>query len=244
MKRANIYGLLFIFLIIISYPLLLVYVPSAKVWNLIREDGIIENLQVVFPFMAACLFFYIFFKSKSKKEKYLFGTKRNYFYLLLGIFSLIIVGEEINWGQRLFNMNTPDWIFEKGLVEEINVHNQGPLFYLFGIPVTAGRIYFLACILFFLFIPIVNQVSRKAKDFFQLISLPIVPIFIAIYFMVNISSWQIADKFLNINNRWKDLPEYAFGQTAMECDGLEKLDRNLLTLKFLSHEKVKKNIYS
>jgi len=28
------------------------------------------------------------------------------------------------------------------------------------------------------------------------------------------------------------------------CDGLEKLDRNLLTLKFLSHEKVKKNIYS
>ena len=59
MKRANIYGLLFIFLIIISYPLLLVYVPSAKVWNLIREDGIIENLQVVFPFMAACLFFYL-----------------------------------------------------------------------------------------------------------------------------------------------------------------------------------------
>jgi len=28
------------------------------------------------------------------------------------------------------------------------------------------------------------------------------------------------------------------------CDGLKKLDRNLITLKFLSHEKVKKNIYS
>jgi|ADurb_Met_03_Slu_FD_contig_123_5259_length_240_multi_6_in_2_out_0_1 hypothetical protein len=28
------------------------------------------------------------------------------------------------------------------------------------------------------------------------------------------------------------------------CDGLEKPDRNLLALKFLSHEKVKKNIYS
>ena len=28
------------------------------------------------------------------------------------------------------------------------------------------------------------------------------------------------------------------------CYGLEKPDRNLLTLKFLSHEKVKKNIYS
>jgi hypothetical protein len=27
-------------------------------------------------------------------------------------------------------------------------------------------------------------------------------------------------------------------------DGLKKLDRNLITLKFLSYEKVKKNIYS
>jgi len=171
MKRANIYGLLFIFLIIISYPLLLVYVPSAKVWNLIREDGIIENLQVVFPFMAACLFFYIFFKSKSKKEKYLFGTKRNYFYLLLGIFSLIIVGEEINWGQRLFNMNTPDWIFEKGLVEEINVHNQGPLFLSFWHTCNSRQNLFFSLYLIFSFHSDSKSGIKKSKgllsiDFF------------------------------------------------------------------------------
>lgn len=34
----------------------------------------------------------------------------------------------------------------------------------------------------------------------------------------------------------KKLPPYE------ECDGLEKLDRNFVTLKFLSYEKIKKNL--
>jgi len=46
--------------------------------------------------------------------------------------------------------------------------------------------------------------------------------------------------------------EFPFNDTALvfkvagkmfACDGLEKLDRNLITLKFLSYEKVKKNLY-
>jgi hypothetical protein len=32
------------------------------------------------------------------------------------------------------------------------------------------------------------------------------------------------------------------GETTITCDGLIILDRNLLTLKFLNHEKIKKNI--
>jgi len=40
---------------------------------------------------------------------------------------------------------------------------------------------------------------------------------------------------LNLNKDWK------IKKTA-KCDGLIKLDRNLLTLKFLNHEKIKKNI--
>ena len=47
-----------------------------------------------------------------------------------GIVLLFIAGEEISWGQRIFGYPTPDWIAERNLQEEFNLHNlsgvQGP----------------------------------------------------------------------------------------------------------------------
>ena len=101
MKKIKFYDILIVILIIASYPFLLVLLHPEKVWNLVREDGIIENLQVIFPIIATGVFLYLFFRSKSATGNYLFKTHRNYFFLLLSIFSIIIVGEEINWGQRV-----------------------------------------------------------------------------------------------------------------------------------------------
>jgi hypothetical protein len=216
MARHTIFIVLTIIVIIVTYPFLLVYYNTEKVWNFVREDGFVENLQVLLDSLAACAFIYLFIKTKSDKNKFLFKTNRNYFFLLLGIFCIIILGEEINWGQRLFSLNTPTWMIEKDMPEDINLHNQGPLFHIFGIPITAARLYFPACIIYFLLIPILNHISKKANYFFNAIHLPIVPVFIAILFLANFSSWQFADQYLYNENKWLAFPGYAYGQTVME----------------------------
>lgn len=36
---------------------------------------------------------------------------------------VVIVGEEISWGQRIFGFETPDWLKTKNLQKETNFHN-------------------------------------------------------------------------------------------------------------------------
>lgn len=66
---------------------------------------------------------------------------------------------------------------------------------------------------------------------------------------IKILSDQLTDSIRFEDIQIPVLVFYFTGFTCSSCvteayDGLKKLDRNLITLKFLSYEKVKKNIYS
>ena len=103
-------------LTIVSTVFLFYY--SNSVYNsFVAEDGIIEYLTAIF--LLSISIFLI---------KKLFEMENIIFINNLGIimFSIIFFfgfGEEISWGQRIFNIETPPFFSENNLQSETNIHN-------------------------------------------------------------------------------------------------------------------------
>ncbi|KAA3640210.1 MAG: hypothetical protein DWQ02_02355 [Bacteroidetes bacterium] len=83
--------------------------------NAFREDGLLENLTVIFTFLA--MFILIFLGIKETKR-----IARIFLFLLA--FGIFLFGmEEISWGQRIFGWETPEALKTINRQEESNLHN-------------------------------------------------------------------------------------------------------------------------
>ena len=210
MNKTLIFGSLIFLLIIASYAFIVLSPENAS--KLGEEDSIVENLGAASYLLAVILSFYLFFGSKSIKGRYLFKKDRNIFYLLLGLFLLICLGEEISWGQRIFNLATPEWVKARNFQDELNLHNLtvfqgtddlGNRRHQSFVLITAPRLYNLFWLVFCLIIPIFNKFSLKTRNFLSKLSFPIVPIWIGLFFLFNsilIDLLKISKYFSSIRN--------------------------------------------
>lgn len=201
-------------LIIISVYVVIVYLLSPEeAFEFIREDGIVENTQIVCYLVSALIFIWLFIKLKFDSIMLSFRIKRNWSFFLLSAFSLLILAEEISWGERIFDFKASEKLHEAG---GISLHNREYLFYLFGIPITAARIYFPLVLFYFAILPILKEVSGQAGALLEKNGLPTVSVLIASLVLVNFIVWQIVYRFFHMPERWNGLPDYAFFQTAEE----------------------------
>lgn len=102
-----------------------------KVWS--HEDNLIENAQVV-VLLGGAWFSY-------KMTRYWWSKRQTFHkisFALATVFLLFVAAEEISWGQRIFNVETPDQIAEINLQDEITVHNMEGVHHL----VQIGYIFF------------------------------------------------------------------------------------------------------
>lgn len=89
----------------------------------VNEDGPVEWMQVFFLTISAlyCLLivkgYDVYYKTLTIKVCFAV------FLLLL----ILVIGEEISWGQRIFDIQTPDFIKNINKQHEINIHNLKPL---------------------------------------------------------------------------------------------------------------------
>lgn len=85
------------------------------------EDSVVETSQVILIFSSSILSFV---------ASRLYASKKILSMLLLvaAIGFFFIFGEEISWGQRIFNIETPAEYAELNTQGEITLHNYGPLF--------------------------------------------------------------------------------------------------------------------
>jgi len=75
------------------------------------EDGLIENLTAIFLLATSLFFLQIFFMTKRAIK------------LLLCVLFFFGFAEEISWGQRILNFNTPESIMNVNRQDEFNIHN-------------------------------------------------------------------------------------------------------------------------
>ena len=104
----------------------LVFVDPNLAVELGNEDGLIENLGAGFFALASLTLFFTYIQSAKTENKFFnVTTKKNIWYLLLCIFLFLCFGEEISWGQRIFNWQTPDLWVNNNVQQETNIHNLG-----------------------------------------------------------------------------------------------------------------------
>tara|TARA_B100001057_G_scaffold235864_1_gene236133 strand:- start:699 stop:1346 length:648 start_codon:yes stop_codon:yes gene_type:complete len=82
---------------------------------LIKEDGIIEYSTAFFLLFSSIYLIYIFNNNNNNQN--------NFGLLLFSIAFFFGFGEEISWGQRIFDMESPFFFTENNLQNETNIHN-------------------------------------------------------------------------------------------------------------------------
>lgn len=93
----------------------LFYYSPVNYTTLITEDHIAEYGTSVSFGLAGIILLILSF---------LHGPKvRRVVWILIGIMALIIAAEEISWGQRIFNVETPGILSEHNLQKEVTIHN-------------------------------------------------------------------------------------------------------------------------
>ncbi len=90
--------------------------------KLSNEDGLVEYLTAIFYLMSSLTAFLVSF-TFLKQTKKIFGIL--YFLLALGMF--FVAGEEISWGQRIFEVSTPEYFSKNNVQNEITLHNLKPI---------------------------------------------------------------------------------------------------------------------
>ncbi len=91
---------------------------SNSIYNsIVKEDGIIEYLTAIFLLSIS-----IFLIKKLLEMKDLISVN-NFGIIMFSIIFFFGFGEEISWGQRIFNIETPHFFIENNLQSETNIHN-------------------------------------------------------------------------------------------------------------------------
>jgi len=81
-----------------------------------KEDGVAENLSFVFYAASGLIILMAAYKNSYQQV-------RGILPVLLGLFFIVVAGEEISWGQRLFGFDTPESMAEGNTQGEFNFHN-------------------------------------------------------------------------------------------------------------------------
>lgn len=102
---------------VIAVALCLLAATSERTWTQIaQEDGSIEWATFV-AFMLAAGWLVVSVRTLSRSWWYQGAC------VLLALFCVVVAGEEISWGQRLFGFKPPDVFLERNFQQELNIHN-------------------------------------------------------------------------------------------------------------------------
>jgi len=191
--------------LIISLYLVLTYMTfflsDEKVRALTDEDGIFETLGALFFLLCSILFALTILYNYQKNNTFRQIFKKNIFHLLLGFVFFIGFMEEISWGQRILNLQTPKNLAEYNIQKEMNIHNlkwfhgnddSGEEKNFWQKLINIDRLFTLFWLSFCLIIPLLYRHNSTVEDFLNKINLPIVPIFLGSLFLCN----YIGSKFI------------------------------------------------
>ncbi len=134
--------------------------------SIVKEDGYMEWMEVIFYGVASALFLYLCLKLVPKSD---FPRLGKIFYIGFFLLFFIIMMEEISWGQRIFNFETPEDLREVNYQDETTIHNIGGEFE-FYLYIGLGIFLFTITLLF----PILNLTINRFRGFITFNAVPVV----------------------------------------------------------------------
>jgi len=127
---------------------------------LCREDGILESLTAIFYFISAVCFLSLWVKSGC----------RNIWFLGYLVLFFLIAGEEVSWGQRLFDIEVPEKLEQMNVQKELNFHN------IDGIHGMIRELGLMVVVVICYVIPVTNHLFQPFRSFYLNSGMPIFPL--------------------------------------------------------------------
>jgi len=134
---------------------------------------------------------------------------KNPWLLLLSIVFFISTGEEISWGQRIIGFSTPDNLNEINVQQEFTLHNI-EVFNAHGFDdnektgfkklLTINFLYKLFWLGYCILLPIASLTIKQILNLSNKIKLPIPPLTIGIFFLINWVMFRIILSFILPDN--------------------------------------------
>jgi hypothetical protein len=122
MKKEYLFAGFIGLLVAASY--LPLFLTSENVYNrLTAEDHIYENMTAIFYFIGGVILIFLWYLIRFKTNSQILSRPTGIFILLLGLFLVFCCMEEISWGQRIFNIKSPELMLKDNDQRELNIHN-------------------------------------------------------------------------------------------------------------------------
>lgn len=176
-------------MITLSYPLLS-SLNNETITEVTKEDHLVENFSAIFYLLCSSISFFVYYK----------GGK-NIFYFLFSVFFAICFGEEISWGQRIFEISTPDSFKHLNIQGEINIHNlsffnnNGDKTTLRGkilsVLTSANGLYSIFWIFYAVLLPIILKYFRSLNELAKRILFPVFPVWLGAVFVLNFAIFKL-----------------------------------------------------
>ena len=106
------YVLLSLLLMIGTYSLFLL--EESVLSPLTNEDAFFESLGALGFLGASFLNLWQYCQSRRGNDLFFIRTRKNLFFLVLGLLFLVACGEEISWGQRILQFEVPESVKIRG----------------------------------------------------------------------------------------------------------------------------------
>jgi len=164
--------------ILVASIVLLYFTNKDLYMFLSQEDSFFENATAILYFVAGSLLI-ISSLSKVKRSKIFW---KEILTLLLGLFFMFIAGEEISWGQRIFNLGTPEILKEYNVQNEITIHNIKFLSNSFSVHRLLNIFGLLNGIVF----PLLYNFNKSFRKLLNILNFPIVPLSCSVLFGIAI----------------------------------------------------------
>ncbi|MBN2021536.1 MAG: hypothetical protein JW809_01975 [Pirellulales bacterium] len=148
---------------------------------LIREDGVVENVSAILWFLAAA----VLVISVAVRWK---GAQRTVRGRMIWLYSPIIAffitcgGEEISWGQRVLDVETPEAIRAVNVQQEITIHNIGSISVF-------SNAFFLIAATFFLLPPLGIKRWPSLGNYLRHYGVPTPNRFAVWVFLITLAVW-------------------------------------------------------
>lgn len=207
-RHIKIYLLLSLIIIITSY-LLYLFMKEDTVIQLGKEDSLFEYLTALAFLLTSTLFFIIYLRRKRL------------IHLVFALVFFVGMGEEVSWGQRIFNFQSPEYFKDNNIQHEFNLHNLkifdsqeegGDYKKGFSYYVSMNFLYKLFWLLYGVILPIGYFLSPILKKFIDKIDLMVPPLILGLIFLFN---WIIRKILLTFFVSMEDSPFYYYAGTEI-----------------------------
>jgi lipid-A-disaccharide synthase-like uncharacterized protein len=177
----------------------------------ISEDNFFETVGFLGLFFTAILFIMAFRRSRYPENRASNPRIKQLSYFVLALIFIFGAGEEISWGQRLFDIETPPLLQKENVQDEINIHNL-KMFEQGSHTITMDTLFTTFAMTFTFLIPFV---ASRSKSLDRLINrvMPVPHWYLGLLFVANFLLAKLAGV---IFVSFYENPAIPFGQGVQE----------------------------